>query len=1189
MSKIIQTQKGPLTKGYGDAQLADKSDVTVRVNGSEVTVDSVNPLEGEITLDNPVSPADEVEIDYYYTDWPIVEAEFNKNGILFNQNGSSNGNRFPLDSKFWSEKRSQPIRYDWTYNAYDYEYSAVFNDPTSLVFNEEIHGPHVPAFSRRTKQESFLFEGDQNPIGWNKQGSGVSSPVFEQGLFVIEDSSSGYDGQAEFYWREKDLTYEYVSLYGFRNKVLSYTKDGDFSGVATGWADEGYLYFLGFLEVNGFRFVGLLSDAGDETSWSSYQGYTTNSQQRTVNGSTKTDQLVFSREPSFQDGDALFIDGSVYKVDSVTEDSGNWNVILDAEIGKTGSLEVFPEIDWTELTSYRMTRLSDGSVEVFSGSQSFPVANLVLSDAPDQPEVFELLESNQLFFGSLSRDATNKVGWDFARYSFIPFRSSIEQEQQVFVESDFASKKPEEDENNPWFLDDNQGYSKLVNPDSLLIEQAGRANSGSYTYSRIEPFLGQNNKVKLTTNIRAESYADGIASAVTIADPFKEVTVALLSDFSSTTLTDYATYRVTGGKIQNNAHSTMGYIAPVTNDNVIFKYKHAFSGADYFSNEGWTSDLQNEATLSFQDHHLNIQPGSSEGEASLEANVLSGTNIFDNYLNSARIRINDVDLDGNGRAPLWFGTNDGLDGVFLSFIEESGTNKVAFVREDGSIVRDSLGDSVSVAFDWDDNTFHTYRVIRSGNTITLFIDGSFSGLTVLASELEDSTRTDLRTSFHTGTTDGSFDVDYFFSHSTEYADQSIGLFTGTDPNNPDHYEKMPYDWLGSYVELRVLKDASGRTEVFVDGSSTPLFEKQHSELPDRTDRPEIGTDLGYVQFGSPDPGSFSHALWDDISYAIQNFREFQSINRQARYNTYNVNTSPEPIFDQDPEVLTIKSDTKNEIRFASKGIYPRRVLSVENEDGTTSYDFLFDEDQGLLTITNGTLPEQRTPLKVVFYEQDPKTQRYLQDQPANTKLNEGTPPFPLSQQAEVESILSTYSAFVDDDDPYNFDISYRLVDGSLRVTYEVDDCLLYKNLDIQGVKTDGKYGLLSPACDGGGLAGLDIGRYEDHYNGPEPDTGFKNKRTLRVDRTHCKVDETECVVDGAFLNGSTIDVTLSPSLSEAYSGATDAEQGGEIVEYGGFIVDSQSSTTDETDPAKQKEIDSTSFTTTSIDFTTSFP
>ena len=295
----ILTKRGPLVKDWGDPTPATKEDVTVRVNGTPVTVASVNPYTGTIFPAIPIPRAlvgvNLIEVDYTWFPSPALPmVGLNTTGLVLNKwnlprghtyppvsplpagsLGAMDVQRFPMGIVLPPLVRPQPIQIGHRYMGFERAYSALLNSPTTLLLNQNPHRVSVPGLESSCPTVEARFDGTTTPqlaaTPWLLDGAD-SGAVVGDGTYRVVDASAGTyaTGTAAVYFREEDLACEGTVRLGARLRVDSYTADGVFTGVGFGFHDNFRLYMAGLLAVNGLRHVGLLRDASapDQiTSW----------------------------------------------------------------------------------------------------------------------------------------------------------------------------------------------------------------------------------------------------------------------------------------------------------------------------------------------------------------------------------------------------------------------------------------------------------------------------------------------------------------------------------------------------------------------------------------------------------------------------------------------------------------------------------------------------------------------------------------------------------------------------------------------------------------------------------------------------------------------------------------------------------------------------------------------------------
>jgi len=1102
---VILTEKAPLTKGYGDAQLAGIEDVVVLVDEVEIAILAMDPVLGVIVLDEVVEPNSEVQVSYHHTPNPTLEiSKLNSASFRLNQWKDRSLMPFTYNAVLGPYNRPQPRQDEYRYRAFDYEYTSVINDPTSLLLNEPKHSLTIPRFERQNNPFSVFFEGNDHPEDFKHVGPPLGPPQIENDLYIIDDITSSttvIDGQPSFFEKAVDLSFDHISILNFRTQLLEWEKSGDFTGIATGYSDTNHLYFIGFLEIGDFKTIGILSEE-DESDWRSYVALTAE-----VSGA---DALTLDTQPPFGSGDSVFVGGDVFEVVSVEDTGSEWLVDLASNHGVVGEVQVFPEMDWTTLSTYRVFRNQDRVIQVMVGGNVLPQIKVASDDTGISPDIFGILDTNSLFFGSLDRKTTSRSGWDFVRYSLQPV-SMLEQEQVVTVEADFEVLP--EDEEDPWYLSDNQGYANVFNNQFLLAQNVGQYTSGGgVTYTRLEPFLTSKAVVDLTTKFRVHSYATGIPAFVTIADDKKEITLGIFDESAQFVAADAESLMTKGFWAGSSASSLLsqGFIAESEGISGVpeDQYIAILPGTRDFEDSGWDSGVD-PTSLTFFDSYVRIDHDGASSET-----VFSDLEVDPqiNHVLNCRLRVKDFVPLANGRVPVFWGTDDSeYQTHLMPFIDPNDDEEyLVFCDENGTIVTDG-GLPVGFAFEWNDGEYHSYKATRFGTNVTVFVDGVYQA-TFPVTLLPSSTATDDETRTRLAFLDGevSVDFDFLFAHSTHARQRHIGVHRGGSLLDTANYDFENVQWLGSFLEVRVRRDPTSRTQIFLNGDGSPAFEYQYSELPNRQEDQRFNTnsELGYIQFGTMDPNALSEVLWDFVHYKIVNRRERQEANNRAIINRHHVMNSPEPVIDAGPEVVVIEADGTNLIHLSKTGMYARTVLSVLSEDGLTTFPFTYDLDSNTIVITGAGLPSENETVQVVFYHRSPYTEEYLESNWAFTRLNEGTPPVPLRQQVDLEAVpvgasegdVDGFSSAADADTLQDLGYTNVSTDGPVTITFKKNNEAFYQCLKMLKTQDDGVTKVLSPACDEDGLMVLDFeGPFsEDVYEMPPQCGGESTEHRYQI-------------------------------------------------------------------------------------------
>lgn len=1155
---VVWTKHGPITKGNGHGELADVDDVTVYVDGSEANVIGINPIKGAIILEDLVDFESEVKIDYNYTENPILEMQSkSQNGNHF-QSGSKQGNRFYYEGHFANtpyQSRPQPKQRSLSFTAWDHDYTTTFNDPTTARFNQPVFSSAIRPFKYDLERIELAFEGQDHPTSQSEfsyHGPPLPSPEIRNGAYVLRDdisSNNNIDGNVAYFTSSHELQYPRRTDLRFRLQINSVNeKDRDFTGVSVGWASDDNLIFLGFLEKGGLQHAAILTDGGDESSLLSYSG---------ISGRiSPNDQTILNLE-SFVDlssGDQIRVDDHIFTVDQVN----NQEITLASnnQIAAGKSVEVYPPIDYNSLTSYRLSETLDGDVEVQVGAQN-TIATAESSETPDTVEVFQEIDSNQFFFGSVSNQSESVSEWDFFRASSFPPRRNL-QGRIVRVHDPFINVLPDHAP-NPWVVSDNQGFWSLDDHENLVVEQGGQENNGTIGFHRIEPFLTNDAVVSFGTEVKVESWADGFPAHFTFADQRKEVTLGLFAEEPS-----------------NEATAKIG-----------------FGGVESFVDEGWTVQNGSSTDETFIDHYVNTSyDGSSVFEAS-RTKDLSRNNFQDSpdtYLFSGRIRINSYDLNGQNQSPIYFGVDNGDREVYIRPVKDG----IQFVNRNGTNLFQSPIDYTG----WKDGEFHTYRVAVDSGIVNLFVDSEFQNSVNLGNfPVGDVSNSEFKLSLKNEGGKIDYDIDYLFSHDLNYTspgDRKIGLYRGGSLFDSDSYDFIDFDWMSDSLDVEILHD-DNNTEVYLDGDKSVDFDIPYEKLPDRNDRDSLNTDLGFVQFGSLDDGAYARTKWDHIHYKIENRREDQSSITESRFNRAHAITSPEPVYAPDFEQDVFTSEDEKTVDLSQKSYNIQDIIQVKSEDGSTVYDFDYDSDHGLVHIQNATLPSEKADLLLTFSTEEPHTEDYIKKQNASTVLYEETPYFAESDRAEVETETEWYTAF-NSGDAFNTDEDATFSDNRRRISYSIvsERCPLYDDLDVIEEEDDGLENIIAPAYDEETFNRFSVRGYRETYNLPDPvNPGFRSEDPLTLDDRADLLDDSRWILDGLTSDPSQrseVVATLYQDETENYDKVEDELQGGTVTDYdGAVLLDVQGYQLDDTpNEDGYGELDSTSTSVTSISFNSTF-
>ena len=1020
----------------------DPTDVGVLVNGTPVTPVAVVGLLGQVVLPTAPEPNDDVKVNYSWMPNPTVDfrrlnsKEFRLNSwnadTLYGKSTSQHRYRYnntlvrpseyaPLDILATLD---QPETRDLYYRAFERAYTATLNDPSSLLLNSPIHKIAFPS-AQRTINEAFItYEAEVLPEAatpaWVKHGAGLTST--SAGLLTATDNTSGpYPvGQTLFWTQELDLTFPHAFALSWRFYGASVTAyNGVFSGLAVGYSDDAVAYAIGFIEVSGVKKIGFL-------------------------------------KRGFAD-------------DASTVDS--WIGGLDNLSVSTGLPVTF---DWSVLHSYRLFRDRTGTISLYVDGDILATLRVTPDQVPFLEEVNAPFNELQgVFFGSISREAESVSVWDFVRYLLLP-TNPLQTSPSSFVS--YEGNILPEVASRPWTPIGFHGTESIVNSQLLLLDSTSASDGftasevggigGDYRgFVRLEPLLSSASEIVVDVAPQLRTYTYGVdpyGLTVAVDDGNRLMQLAFFPSAATPkfsyggrslpeSFSPYVWSAMGGGSA-----SMLGRVLRISDTTV-------GDGKVYFIDD--------------------LSPPVSDSRV-----VSSATD----YIFEFRVQVVSYTTDGAGFAGVFGQVDDGSRALGLMFEVIAGTKYVTFNSEGVP-----LGSSARFAFNWNDGQPHTYRFVKStgGDLVTLFIDavfvgtvayhlftatggtatvsfGSSSPLSAGALSQVDwhycnvwRTRTDLKhyvglwkgydadslTGYHLplktsgrgaqivgnalGDSLASFIADGVTSGDTLVIDEgpNKGVYAiaavsgattltivGTWPLNPtltSYRIVSEVDWTAQH-KYRLIKDSSGLVSVLYENATDPIIQVGYNSI----DLPASGTGLVQavsngipsIVFGSFNSENLVQSSWDFVRYGIsRSATEITAAPHHQFLNQRNVMESPE-------RLTTLLSHTLTDFSSSSTGIVPKKAPEF---------------------LTNTNLP-------------------------AYTRLNEGTPLVPSTQDYQVRSptpVKEFVSALNMPQDVLNT-ASFTLNDGSVRYRLIVPEGVLYSALDVIE-ESSGEEALITPFGD----------------------------------------------------------------------------------------------------------------------------
>ena len=727
----------------------DPADVVVKVNGSPVTVDKVIGLQGQIVLAAPIPTVALVRVNYSWIYDPTVEIRrLNSTEFRLN-NGGKYKYRNVLQRSTGAHSRilvddirapqPQPLLRDVFYRAFERRYTAALNDPTLLRLNTPRNRIAYPPLTRKLSETSVSYNSDTLPEAdlvapWERRGSGVAI-VAGGDLTVIDNTSGPYPSGQPFYWtRGVDLTFSNIYAATWRMQINATVPDGVFTGITTGWSDNYRAVVLGFLLDGGVRKIGFLKQgAGNNVS------------------------LISS-----------------------------WTGGVDINGNPTGLPFSF---DWSILHSYRFFKDIKGTVEFFVDVNAIESLKVTYDQLPLLEELDDTFnEVQNIFFGSLSREATNQSTWQFVRYLVLPTNA---QQSLPFVFVPYVGTALPENSPNPWTPIGYHGNETLIGG-SLILDSTSYTTAsvgligGDFRgFTRIEPLLSVEASVALDIDINLRTFTHGITNNAVMAaiDDGNLLTQVCFFPTQSQPKVSYpgrsmpqdATPRPWtsfGGSLASMIGRTLRINDSSTIDGRVF----AIDDPELPSSLNRIFETSLDYLFEFQCAVISfVEDGTSQHFCGVTVDVFDDT------------RAIGVMLRKNGAGPF----------------------QVAF-HSDGVIV------GSPVSFNWGDGKPHTYRVTKNtlGNLVVLFVDSNPAPLISLAYTSFLFGAGPATLSFGSSTAISSLArsvVDWYYVNGWRAQPASgvrhyVGIWKGSDSSS----------LLGYYLPLKVSGKANSNTSTLTD-------------------------------------------------------------------------------------------------------------------------------------------------------------------------------------------------------------------------------------------------------------------------------------------------------------------------------------------------------------------------------------
>jgi hypothetical protein len=1022
----------------------DPSDVTVQINGSPVTPEAVVGLMGQIVLNAAPAPSDDVKVDYSWCCNPTVDLRrLNSKEFRLNAYGRDQG--YPHDT-----------------NQHRYRYNNVLVRP----------GDYKPLDSRAT-----LDQPEERELHYRAYERAYTPVLNDPSLLVLNTPIH----RIAYPPAQRQLTEVFTAYNGIGLPDAQVVDPWQRVGSGTATSSGGYLtieddtsgpfptgqplFWTRNIDVT-FPHVFAMSWRFQPTVLTELDG-------------------VFSGIAAGYSDDIVAVvvgfldDGGVKKLAILKRGYGDdpsavtaWTGGLDATASPT---DLPADFDWeNDLHSYRIYRDRDGVIFVYIDGDLDPVLRVTADELPFLEELNAPFDEIQgAFFGSLSRPARSISRWDFCRYLIQP-TNPVQTSTSSFVSYE-ANVVPEADV-HPWTLVGFHGTATILSTDFLLLDSTSASDAtgvgivgGDFRgYFRFEPLLSYSSELIVDAKLQGVTHTHGLdpnGLMFAVDDGRRLMQVSFLTDLATP-------------EISYGGRSLPGDFTP---------YAWGAMGSQTAKMAGRVLRVTDASTTDGLVYYYDdTQPATSDDRVVAAAI---------DYILEFRCKVVSYTVDGSGVAGAVGQVFDGTRSVGVLLQETGGTKYVTF-QSDGTLL-------TQVAFDWGDGLPHTYRLTKStsGDLVSLFIDGLFSGSLAYSSFLAPGASTTGQITFGSATSAsvGSESVvDWYYCNTWRLrADLRyyVGIWRGTALGDLRDFH-LPVKQVGrdATANGNALGDVNafflaegvvtGDLLVVDDGPNAGVYEvagvSSENNLTLTAAWPHQPSEVTYRIVEESDwTAQHKYRLARDSQGTVSLLRDAESAPLiQIGYTSLDLPLSgvsgiktftgglPAIVFGTF-DSGSLSQSSWDYVRYGLTRS-PNELRIVPHHEVLNQWNVMHSPER-LFT----QLPHTLTDYKSSSTGQPPKTDPdFLADADleAFTKLNQGTPIVPLTQSFEVRAPYPTtefISALNRPEDVLNNDADFTLNDGSIRYKLIVPDDVLYSCLDIIE-QTSGEQDIIAPFSDGCG-------------------------------------------------------------------------------------------------------------------------
>jgi hypothetical protein len=478
-----------------------------------------------------------------------------------------------------------PYKAGWKYKACERQYTAASNDPATLLLNSPFKRIKYPVLRTFVKETTISYDPVALPQDasdpWNLEGEGQF--YLSSGLLTITDNDvqNTLDSKPPFFTHTSDIITDSIVSAAFRARVDESQLDGVFTGVGFGVSDGFDVILVGFVKTEATNLSSSIAIANDIKA-----KFNLHLVEPTVHGTDdlsdvigivdardlssliillnalklKFNTHVLKADPTFVSvdvhkdfdtneilsDDAENLDTSLTlanelrsKIDAHRTSTGihfvddTFNEIpLTMQVGiltNSGAYEFQDSwesgaVNWTVLRTYRVHRDSDGNASLYMSGDVDPLATVSKADLPSISDFGGKFDPvQQVFFGSISREATSVSTWNLIRANISPVNSNLLEDNKSVAFD--GSTTPELDLISPWVTLGHGGTERTYpgSPGGVQVDStcsaypseivAMGASSGAFRgYMRFEPMLAPSTSCAIEFESSVDYYTFGLGN-----------------------------------------------------------------------------------------------------------------------------------------------------------------------------------------------------------------------------------------------------------------------------------------------------------------------------------------------------------------------------------------------------------------------------------------------------------------------------------------------------------------------------------------------------------------------------------------------------------------------------------------------------------------------------------------------------